>query len=73
MIMAMEVRMIIILRGGSCTNEHEDEPTIDDVDFHEHSNASNRMDVCVDLDIQNVDIQVNSLARVDLIEDGIKT
>lgn len=55
------------------TNEHEDEPAIGDVDFHEHNNASSGMDVFVDLDFQNVDIEVDSLARVDLIEDEIKT
>ena len=57
------------------TNEHEevDEPIIGDVDFHEHSNAWSGMDVFVDLDIQNVDIDVDSLARVDLIEDEIET
>ena len=55
------------------TNEHEDEPANDDVDFHEHSDASSGMDVFVDLDIQNVDIEVDSLARVDLIEDEIET
>ena len=55
------------------TSEHEDEPTPDDVDFYEHSNASSGMDVFVDLDIQNIDIEVDSLARVDLIEDEIET
>ena len=55
------------------TNEHEDEPANDDVDFHEQSDISSGMDVFVDLDIQNVDIEVDSFARVDLIENEIKT
>lgn len=55
------------------TNEHEDEPAIGDVDFHEHNITSSGMDVFVDLYIQNVDMKVDSFARVDLIEDEIKT
>ena len=54
------------------TNEHEDEPTDVDVDFHEHNNASNMMDMFINLDIQNIDIEVDSFARVDLIENEIK-
>ena len=46
------------------TNKHEDEPANDDVDFHEHNDASSGMDVFVELGIQNVDIEVDSLARV---------
>ena len=54
------------------TIEHEDELAIGDVDFHEHDNASSGMNLVVNVDIQNGDIEVHSLARVDLIEDKIK-
>ena len=51
--MAMEVRTIIIVeevdQETGDTNEHEDEFTIGDVDFHEHNNASSAMDVFIDL------------------------
>ena len=55
------------------TDEHEDGPTNDDVDFHEHSDASSGMDVFVDFDISNVDIEVDCLARMHLIKDEIET
>ena len=53
------------------THVHEDEPTIGDVDFHEHNNASSGMDVFVDLNTQNVDIEVDNLARLDLIKERL--
>ena len=51
----------------------EDGPTIGNVDFHEQSSASSGMHLYIDLDIQNGNIEVNSLVRVDLIEDEIET
>lgn len=59
--------------GEDDNNEHEDELGIDDLDFHEHSNPSSGMDVFFGLNIQNVDIEVDSLTRVNLIEDEIET
>ena len=55
------------------TNEHEDEPTIGDVHFHEHNNTSSGMDVFVNLDIPNVDIEMDSLGWVEFLEDEIET
>ena len=51
------------------TNEHEDEPANDDVDFLEHIGYWMYLSIL----IQNVDIEVDSLARVDLVEDEIET